>query len=98
MIPLFLDIPNGWKTAIMIVLMILVFYFFLIRPQSQKTKQETEYRNGLKPGDEVMTQGGIHARFVSTQGAMALVDVAPGTRIKVQLASLNPIPERKSKK
>ncbi len=35
-----LDIANGWKTAIMIVAMIAVFYFFLIKPQSDRTKKE----------------------------------------------------------
>ena len=41
-----LDISNGWKTAIMIALMVAVFYFFLIRPQSQQAKKEAEYRDG----------------------------------------------------
>ena len=47
-----LDIANGWKTAIMIVAMIAVFYFFLIKPQSDKTKKEAAYRDSLKAGDE----------------------------------------------
>lgn len=90
-----LDIANGWKTAIMIVAMIAVFYFFLIKPQSDKTKKEAAYREGLKNGDRVMTAGGIHVSFVSATGGMATVEVCPGTRIKVQLATLQPIPERK---
>jgi preprotein translocase subunit YajC len=90
-----LDIPNGWKTAIMIVLMIAVFYFFLIKPQSDKTKKENAYRNSLKNGDRVMTMGGIHVTFISADQGMATVEVAPGTRIKVQLSTIQPIPERK---
>lgn len=90
-----LDISKGWKTAIMIVLMIAVFYLFLIRPQSQKSKKEREYRDGLKKGDRVMTAGGIHVSFVSRDGAMAVVEAAQGFRMKVQLASLQPVPERK---
>ena len=89
-----LDIPNGWKTAIMFILMIAVFYFFLIRPQSQKTKKEQAYRDSLKNGDRLMTAGGIHVTFVSREGAMATVELAPGTRMKVQIATLQPIPER----
>ena len=91
-----LDIPNGWKTAVMFALMIAVFYLFLIRPQSQKTKKEAAYRDGLQKGDRVMTAGGIHASFVSREGAMATVEVADGVRIKVQIATLQPIPERKA--
>ena len=48
-----LDIANGWKTAIMIVAMIAVFYLFLIKPQSDKAKKEAAYRAGLKQGDRV---------------------------------------------
>jgi len=90
-----LDIANGWKTGIMIVLMIVVFYLFLIRPQSQKTKKEKEYRDGLQKGDRVMTGGGIHVSFVSRDGAWAIVEAAPGARMKVQIGTLQPIPETK---
>lgn len=92
-----LDIPNGWKTAIMVVAMIAVFYFFLIKPQSDKAKKEQAYRDSLKAGDELMTAGGIHVKFVSHDGAYAVVEAAPGTRIKVQIATLQPVPERKRK-
>ena len=93
-----LDIANGWKTAIMIVAMIAVFYFFLIKPQSDKTKKEAAYRDSLKNGDRVMTAGGVHVTFVSADRGMATVEAAPGVRMKVQLATLQPIPERKAKK
>ncbi|MBQ7062021.1 MAG: preprotein translocase subunit YajC [Bacteroidales bacterium] len=88
-----LDISTGWKTAIMVTALIAVFYLFLIRPQSQKAKQEEAYRNGLKKGDRVMTAGGIHATFVSSNGVQAVVEVAPQTLMKVQLNTLSPLPE-----
>lgn len=91
-----MDIANGWKTAIMVVLMIAVFYIFLIRPQSQQAKKEEEYRRGLEKGDRVMTAGGIHGTIVSTGGGYAQIEVAKDTRIKVQLASLSPVPEKKA--
>ena len=90
-----LDIANGWKTAIMIVLMIVVFYFFLIKPQNDKAKKEAAYRASLKSGDRLVTAGGIHVTFVSRDGAYAVVEAAPGVRMKVQLATLQPVPERK---
>ncbi|MBQ0016004.1 MAG: preprotein translocase subunit YajC [Bacteroidales bacterium] len=94
---LLLDIAMGWKTAIMIVLMIVVFYFFLIRPSNQQAKKEAAYRASLKKGDLVMTDKGIHVTIVSVDGPLATVELAPGTRIKVQTATLSPIPERKRK-
>ena len=92
-----LDISNGWKTAIMVIVMIVVFYLFLIRPQSQKAKKEAAFRDSLKSGDRLMTAGGIHVTFVSRDGAMATVEAAQGARMKVQLASLQPLPERKNR-
>ncbi len=92
-----LDISNGWKTAIMIVAMIVVFYLFLIKPQNDKAKKEKEYRDSLKNGDELMTAGGIHVTFVCAENGMAIVELAPGNRIKVQIDTLQPIPERKRK-
>ena len=90
-----LDISNTWKTIIMIVLMILVFYFFLIRPQSQAAKKEAAYRDSLKAGDEIMTAGGIHARIVSTDATQVVIEIAKGTRIKVAKTAIQPIPTRK---
>lgn len=89
-----LDISNGWKTAIMVVALIAVFYFFMIRPQSQKAKKEAAYRDSLQKGDRLMTAGGIHVSFVSREDAMATVEAAPGCRMKVQIATLQPVPER----
>ena len=92
-----LDIAKGWKTGIMIVLMIAVFYFFLIRPQSQKAKKEQAYRDSLQKGDRLMTAGGIHVTFIIREGSMANVEAAPGARMKVQIGTLQPIPEHKEK-
>lgn len=89
-----LDISTGWKTAIMFVALIAVFYFFMIRPQSQQAKKEAEYRDSLKTGDRIMTAGGIHATIVSTDATQAVLEVAPGTRIKVAKTNITPIPER----
>lgn len=92
-----LDISNGWKTAIMFVAMIVVFYLFLIRPQSQQAKKEASYRDSLKTGDRIMTTGGMHATIVSTDATQAVLEIAPGTRIKVAKTNIMPIPERKKK-
>ncbi len=93
-----LDISNGWKTAIMIALMIAVFYFFIIRPQSQKTKQEEAYRKGLQKGDRVMTSTGIHATVVSNNGSIAQIEIANNLIVKVATSTLTPIPENNAQK
>ncbi len=80
----------------MIAAMIAVFYLFLIRPQSQKAKEEEKYRQGLQKGDRVITAGGIHGTVMSVSGIYAQIEVAQNVCIKVQLSTLNPVPEKKS--
>ena len=87
-----LDISNGWKTAIMIVALVIVFYFFMIRPQSQEAKKEAEYRDSLKAGDRIMTAGGIHATIVSTDATHAVLEIANGTTSRWQKPTSNPSP------
>ncbi len=93
-----LDIANGWKTAIMLVAMGLVFYFFIIRPQSQEQKKEAQYRDSLKKGDRVMTAGGIHGTIFSTEKSHIHLEIAPGKTIRVQKTAIQPIPTPKEKK
>ena len=81
----------------MFVALIAVFYFFMIRPQSQQAKKEADYRDSLKSGDRIMTAGGLHGTIVSTDATQAVLEIAPGTRIKVAKTSIQPIPERKQK-
>ena len=92
-----LDIGNGMKTVIFIAALIAVFYFFLIKPQRDDAKKEAAYRDGLQKGDRAMTAGGIHVTIVSVTGNTATVEVAQGVRIKIQTASLQPIPGRQIK-
>ena len=54
--------PTGgspWMTIIMLVGMVLIFYFFIIRPQKKQEKQTAEMRNSIAVGDEIVTIGGI---------------------------------------
>ena len=92
-----LAISTGTKTIIMMILLIAVFYFFLIRPQRVQAKRENAYRDGLKKGDLAMTAGGIHVTVVSVEGPVATVELVPGARVKLQTASLQPLPERDRK-
>ncbi len=89
---LLLALANGWKTAIMIAAMIAVMYFFLIKPQSDQQKKDSQYRDGLKKGDCAMTTGGIHGRVVSNEAGFIVLEVADGVRIKVAKSIVVPIP------
>ncbi|MCD8005664.1 MAG: preprotein translocase subunit YajC [Oscillospiraceae bacterium] len=49
----------GWSSIIWMVVILVAFYFILIRPQRKKDKQDAEMRKNLQLGDEVVTAGGI---------------------------------------
>ena len=59
------DAGSPWVTIVMIVGLVLVFYFFVIRPQKKQEKQDAEMRDSLAVGDEVTTIGGIIGKVVS---------------------------------
>lgn len=52
---------------IMMVLMFGVLWFFMIRPQKKKQKEEAKMRDNLQPGDEIMTIGGFYGRVISVK-------------------------------
>ena len=58
---------EGGSTILMFVLMFVVFYLFMIRPQMKKTKEEKKFREELKKGDKVVTIGGIHANIAEVK-------------------------------
>ncbi len=59
--------------VIMVVLMIVVFYFFLIRPQTKKQKDLKKFRESLKPGDKIVTIGGIHGKILEIADSTVLI-------------------------
>lgn len=56
---------SPWVTIVMIVGLVLVFYFFVIRPQKKQEKEDAAMRDSLAVGDEVTTIGGIIGKVVS---------------------------------
>lgn len=53
---------SSWPTLAMLGLMFVVMYFFMIRPQQKKQKEQEQFRTGIKKGDYVVTVGGMHGR------------------------------------
>ncbi len=71
-------------TMLPLVLVFVVFYFFLIRPQSKRQKEHKEMVAKLAVGDEVVTTGGILGKVVEMGDQFVQVEVADGVRIKMQ--------------
>ena len=78
-----------------IILMFVVFYFLLIRPQTKRQKEADKMRSELKKGDHIVTSGGIHGTIEGIKdNDVILIKTATDTKIHI---SRNAIATRKSK-
>ncbi|MFM7664432.1 MAG: preprotein translocase subunit YajC [Bacteroidota bacterium] len=83
---------NPMSSLIMIVLMLVIFYFFMIRPQAKKQKELRKFREGLKPGDKVITSGGIHGKILEITDSTVLIN-SEGSKIRVEISHVVQSPE-----
>lgn len=63
---------------VMLVLILVVFYFFMIRPQMKKQKELKKFREGLSIGDKIVTIGGIHGKILEVAESTILVAAESG--------------------
>ena len=75
---------TGMGSWMLIVLMFVVFYFMLIRPQTKRAKQHREMVSALGEGDEIVTAGGVLGRISAINDQFVTLEVADGVLIKVQ--------------
>lgn len=79
---------NALITFLPLLLVFVVFYFFMIRPQMKKQKEMTNYRNALKKGDKVVTTGGIYGRVQEVKDNYVMMDVGGDVKLKVDKNAL----------
>ena len=66
-----------------------VFYFFMIRPQQKKQKDQQKFINDIKKGDEVVTIGGMHGKVSEISDNYVILDVDRGTKIKFEKSAIS---------
>ncbi len=81
---------SSMGTMIMMGLMIAVFYFFMIRPQAKKAKQQKQFVNNLQKGDKIVTIAGIHGvvNKVNDDNTV-MMEVSPGSYIKIERSAIS---------
>lgn len=79
---------DGLQMIITFVLIGVIFYFLLIRPQRKQQKEMQERQNSLKPGDKVVSAGGIYGIIREVQDAAVKMEIAPNTVIKIAKTSI----------
>ncbi len=87
-----LQLPSGlgaYGQFIPLVLIIVVFYFFMIRPQVKKQKDQKKYVEELKKGDKIVTSAGIHGKIVEVGDVTILVEVDNNVKIRFDKGSIS---------
>lgn len=82
--------PNPMNSIFMIVALIVIFYFFMIRPQQKRQKEIRKFRESLAAGSKIVTAGGIHGTIKDVKDNYFIVEVADGVRIRVDKGSVYP--------
>ncbi|HXG52139.1 MAG TPA: preprotein translocase subunit YajC [candidate division Zixibacteria bacterium] len=77
------DGPSPLLNFLPLVLVFVIFYFLLIRPQQKKAREHQEMLKKLKKNDEVMTSGGIYGKVTALAENVVTLEVAPNVRIRV---------------
>jgi preprotein translocase subunit YajC len=93
--------PSTLLSMLPIVGVIAIFYFLLIRPQTQKAKEHTKMLKELKRNDEVVTNGGIVGRITELGEKLVTLEIAPNVRVRAeraQIASLSTYGKSATKK
>ena len=74
---------GGIMSFIPLILIFVIFYFLLIRPQQKKAKEHQAYLANLKKGDTVVTSGGMHGLITGLTDTVVTLEIAENIRVKV---------------
>ncbi|MCI5140558.1 MAG: preprotein translocase subunit YajC [Candidatus Electrothrix sp. ATG1] len=85
-------VGGGITQFIPLILIFIVFYFLLIRPQQKKAKEQQDFLSNLKKGDKVMSGGGIHGKITGLTDSAVTLEIADGVRIKMHRGYVLAIP------
>lgn len=75
------------EQLIMLGMILVVFYFFMIRPQMKKQKELKNFRESLKVGDKVVTIGGIHGKILELNDSTVLIN-SEGSKIRFEKSAI----------
>src|SRR6186713_1099750 len=74
---------------LMMGLMVVIFYFFMIRPQQKKAKEGKKFTEEIKRGDYVVTIGGAHGHVAELEGETFILEVEKGGRIRFNKSAIS---------
>jgi preprotein translocase subunit YajC len=87
--------PSGATAALIqfapLLLIFVIFWFLVMRPQQQRVKQHQAAINAVKKGDEVVTGGGIRGRVTKVSDEEAEVEIAQGVKIRIIKSTISQV-------
>ena len=79
---------SSWLSFLPLILIVVVFYLFFIRPQMKRSKDQKKFRESLEKGQKVITIGGIHGRIVEIQDTTVTIEVEGQVRLRVEKSAV----------
>lgn len=86
-----------WMSLLPMVMIFVIFYFFLIRPQVKKQKEVEQMISDLKKGDQVVAAGGICGVITKIEDNLISLEIAENTKIKVTKSSVTELLSKEKK-
>jgi preprotein translocase subunit YajC len=80
---------NPIMSFLPIILIVVVFYFFMIRPQMKKAKDQQKFRDAIKKGDKIVTIGGIHGKIIEVADKTFIIEVEGGMKLKIERTAVS---------
>ncbi|MCY1314004.1 preprotein translocase, YajC subunit [compost metagenome] len=71
------------------ILIMIVFYFFMLRPQLRKAKEHKKLVGELKIGDKIVTTAGIHGKIIGSNDTTFLIEVEGGSKIRFDKSAIS---------
>ncbi len=81
---------SGWiGNLVLIGGIAIVFYFFMIRPQQKKQKDQRNFLDAVKKGDTIVTIGGLHGKIFTIEDDTATIEIDKGIKVKIEKSAIS---------
>ena len=77
-----------FSTIIMFGLIILIFYFMILRPQQKRAKERDKMLGDVQKGDKIITAGGVHGTVVGMEDKTILIQIADNVKVKYEKSAI----------
>jgi preprotein translocase subunit YajC len=82
---------GGLEQMAPLVLILIVFYFLLVRPQQKRAREHKQLVDALKKNDQVVTVGGLHGRIVDVADDVVTLEIAPNVIVRHERAQIGSV-------